>query len=151
MTYWTRTKDVILVLERINKMPKLKYGDKTAKALDNYIKDYKIPTGRTRTGIVASYRSMKNNFDTMNKMQLRESDPFFHCKANYEATFRGGVVGGSVADVISDLKEVKDVFVTGYPIKDSLRDQRANLRGKLGALDGKSLRETCPTHHTKYK
>lgn len=118
-------------------MPKSKYGDKTAAALDNYMKDYKIPTGKTRTGFVASYRSMKNNFDTMNKMKLKESDPFFHCKANYEATLRDGVVGGSVADVISDLKEAKDVFVTGYPIKDSLRDQHANLRGKLGALNGK--------------
>ena len=132
-------------------MPKLKYGDKTAKALDNYIKDYKMPTGRIRTGLITSYRSMKNNFDTMNKMELKESDPFFHCKANYEATLRGGVVGMTVADVLSDLKEAKDIFINGYPLKDSLRDQRANLRGKLGALREKTLKETCPTHHTKYK
>jgi len=57
----------------------------------------------------------------MRKMGLKESDTFFHCKANYEATKRSGLYGATV------------------------------LRGQKGALQGKSLRETCPTHHTKYK
>ena len=56
---------------------KPKYGDKTAAALDNYIKDYKMSKGTTRTSLISSYHSMKNNFDTMNKMKLKESDPFF--------------------------------------------------------------------------
>ena len=76
---------------------------------------------------------------------------FFHCKANYEATLQNGVVGMTVADIINNVKEAKDVFITGYPIKDSFQDQKANLRGQIGALNGKSLKETCPTHHTKYK
>lgn len=74
-------------------MPKSKYGDKTAKALDNYMKDYKITTGKTRTGVVAPFYDLKRNHDTMKKMELKESDPFFHCKANYEATSRGGKYG----------------------------------------------------------
>ena len=87
----------------------------------------------------------------VNKMELKESDKFFHCKANYEATSRGGVVGMTVADFINNTKELKDVFVTGYPIQDSLTDQGANLKGQIGALVGKTLKQSCPTHHTKYK
>ena len=29
-------------------MPKLKYGDKTAQILDNYVDNYKMPKGKTR-------------------------------------------------------------------------------------------------------
>jgi len=87
----------------------------------------------------------------MRKMGLKESDTFFHCKANYEATKRGGLYGATVANVIDISKEVKDLLKNKYPVRDSLRDYRANFRGQKGALQGKSLRETCPTHHTKYK
>ena len=47
------------------------------------------------------------NYATMHTKGLKESDQFFHCKANYEATTE--------------------------------------------AKQGKSLRATCPTHHSKYK
>ena len=48
-------------------------------------------------------------------------------------------------------RENFDQKVKGYPITDTLADQRANFRGRHGAAMGKTLRETCPTHHTKYK
>lgn len=128
-----------------------KYGDKTAKKLDNYMKNYTMPKGKTRTGLVAPKNDMFRNYDTMREMELKESDPFFHCKANYEATSRGGLYGATVANIIDTGKEIKDIFINKYPVSDSLRDYRANLRGQKGALKGKSLQETCPTHHTKYK
>ena len=128
-----------------------RYGDKTAKELDNYMKSYTMPEGRTKTGIAAPKHDMFRNYNTMKKMKLKESDPFLHCKANYEATQRGGIYGVVVANTIDIIKEAKDIFYNKYPVDDSLRDYRANLRGQYGALKGKSLRETCPTHHTKYK
>ena len=83
-------------------------------------------------------------------MKLKESDPFFHCKANYEAASRG-TYSGLAAYALDVAKEAKDIGYSGYPVSDSLRDFRANIRGQQGAAMGKTLRETCPTHHTKYK
>jgi hypothetical protein len=128
-----------------------RYGDKTAKKLDNYLQNYTIPVGKTKTGLAAPAKDMFRNYDTMKNMKLKESDPFFHCKANYEATKRGGLYGLAVANVIDTGKEIKDLIVSKYPLDDSLRDYRANLKGQKGALQKKSLEETCPTHHTKYK
>ena len=91
---------------------------------------------------------MQRNFNTMNQLQLKESDLFFHCKANYEAASRG-LYGASVAATIGYAKEIKDALK--YPITDGLRDLRANARGRHGARTGKTIQETCPTHHTKYK
>lgn len=34
-----------------------KYGDKTAKELDKYIKGYALPKGRTRTGLIAPVKA----------------------------------------------------------------------------------------------
>ncbi len=84
----------------------------------------------------------------MNELELKESDPFFHCKAHYEAASRGAY-GAAVSAVGGYLKEAKDIFK--YPLDDCKKDLRANARGRLGVKEGKSLRETCPTHHTKYK
>lgn len=128
-----------------------KYGDKTAKELDNYLKNYQSEQGKTRTGLVAPAKDMFRNYNTMKEMKLKESDSFFHCKANYEATKRGGLYGASVANIIDVGKEMKDIFINKYPLTDSVRDYRANLRGQRGALQGKTLEKTCPTHHTKYK
>ena len=86
----------------------------------------------------------------MKNMALKESDPFFHCKGNYEAASRG-MLGAITAAELDYLKELKDIFINRYPIKDSMRDMRANYRGMAGALTGKTLFETCPTHHSEYK
>ena len=83
-------------------------------------------------------------------MGLKESDPFFHCKANYEAASRG-TYSGLAAYALDVVKEIKDIGYNHRPISDSLRDFRANIRGQQGAKKGKTLEETCPTHHTKYK
>lgn len=127
-----------------------KYGDKTAKELDNYLKNYKPVLGKTRTGLVAPINDMFRNYNTMKKMKLKESDPFFHCKANYEAATRGSY-GGFIADKLGVVKEIWDSEVNKFPVSDTVRDLRANARGRAGAKAGKTLRETCPTHHTKYK
>ena len=57
-----------------------KYGDKTAKRLDAYLKGYTIPKGRVRTGLIAPFYDMQRNFNTMNQLQLKESNPFFIAK-----------------------------------------------------------------------
>ena len=68
----------------------------------------------------------------------------------YEAASRGAY-GEAVAEKFGYLKERFDMLVKGDSRGASEADLRANARGRAGAKAGKSLRETCPTHHTKYK
>lgn len=56
-----------------------------------------------------------------------------------------------MAEKFGYLKERFDMLVKGDSRGASEADLRANARGRAGAKAEKSLRETCPTHHTKYK
>ena len=127
-----------------------RYGNKTAKALDNYLKRYKLPTGVTRSGLGAPIKDLQRNYKTMKTMNLIPSDHFFHCKANYEAASRGRY-GAAVATGAGYLREIGDVLIKGDSLSAARRDLRANARGRAGAKAGKTLKATCPTHHTKYK
>ena len=60
-----------------------KYGDKTAKELDKYIKGYTLPKGRTRTGLIAPVKDLLRNYKTMKSKNLDPSDKFFHCKTSF--------------------------------------------------------------------
>ena len=131
-------------------MPKTKYGDKTAKVLDNYIKDYSVPKWPEYFGKAAPVVDFARNYITMKQKNLNPSDKFFHCKANYDATTRGPH-GEMIAKKMSNLREAIDRKIKGDSLKSSINDQKANLRGRIGAKKGKTLRESCPTHHSKYK
>lgn len=126
------------------------YGDATAKELDNYIKDYKLPKGKTRTGLIAPIHDLARNYFIMKEKGLDPSDHFFHCKANYEAASRGEY-GATVARELGYLKEIIDQKLKGDSAEASNADLRANFRGRHGALMKKTLKETCPTHYKKYK
>lgn len=110
------------------------------------MKNYKPVLGKTGAGLAAPVKDLKCSHTLMKEMKLKESNPFFHCKANYEATKRSGVYGAGVANIIDAGKEMKDIFINKYPIADSVRDYRANLRGQRGALQGKTLEK--PVRHT---
>ena len=87
-----------------------KYGAATAKALDNYLKDYKIPKWPNYFGPVAPVIDFGRNYIDMHKKNLDPSDKFFHCKANYEAASRDGYVyNDTIAKLLGDLREWFDV------------------------------------------
>ena len=71
------------------------------------MKNYKPVLGKTRTGLAAPVKDLKRSHTLMKEMKLKESDLFFHCKANYEATKRSGVYGAGVANIIDAGKEMK--------------------------------------------
>lgn len=48
MKYRNKILHYSLLLIFSKNMPKLKYGDKTAQILDNYVDNYKMPKGKTR-------------------------------------------------------------------------------------------------------
>ncbi len=69
------------------------------------------------------------NYSDMRQANWKDSDKYFHAKANFQATHRGP--GGEFfAERFSNLREIWDQRVKGYPFSDSQLDQRANLFGR---------------------
>lgn len=127
-----------------------RYGDKTQKELENYLSGYSMPTGKTRTGLAAPYHDFKRNHREMENLELMESDKFFHCKANYESASRSAY-GALAAGALSVGREISDALTKGDNFSQIWSDIKADERGIRGGSLKKTLRETCPTHHTKYK
>ena len=75
---------------------------------------------------------------------------FIWCKANYEAASRG-VYGALVAGALSVGREISDAVIKGDNFSQIWSDIKADARGIRGGCLKKSLHESCPTHHTKYK
>ena len=70
----------------------------------------------------------KNYYD-MRKLNLRNSDKYFHAKANFQAT-RRGPGGAFIAIRLSNLREIIDQRIKGDSWFDSMEDQRANIYGR---------------------
>ena len=69
-----------------------------------------------------------------NYIDMRDADTigagkYFHCKANCEASSLGDI-GDSVAQTISNGREIVDQRIKGDPKSASVEDQRANLAGR---------------------
>jgi RHS repeat-associated protein len=82
---------------------------------------------------------MKNYYE-MREANTIGADKYFHAKANFEAASRGP--GGEFfARHFSNLREIWDQNVKGYPRSDTLADQAANIWGRsqvVIAPDGRS-------------
>jgi RHS repeat-associated protein len=75
---------------------------------------------------------MVRNYYDMRDANWRDSDKYFHCKANCEAARRGR--GGRMAAcMLSDGREWFDQVVKGDSAADSAEDQIANRFGRDGA------------------
>jgi RHS repeat-associated protein len=70
-----------------------------------------------------------NAYSEMREANWINSDKYFHMKANFNATLRGP--GGRFFAVhFSNLREIWDQRIKGYPRWDSLLDQEANQYGR---------------------
>jgi len=69
------------------------------------------------------------NYSDMREVNVKKSDKYFHCKANYEAASYGPG-GVFFAEHFSNLREIWDQNVKGYPLWDSVSDQEANQWGR---------------------
>lgn len=83
----------------------------------------------------------RRNYSDMREANTIGADKYYHCAANCEASSRGDV-GRSVAERISNAREIVDQRIGGDPPQASQQDQRANLAGRnAGDRVGQSSRE----------
>ena len=75
---------------------------------------------------------------------------FIWCKSNYDAASIG-VYGALAAGALSVGREISDAMIKGDNFSQIWSDIKADARGIRGGRLKKSLHESCPTHHTKYK
>ena len=74
-----------------------------------------------------------SNYNDMRQLNWRNSDKYFHAKANFEAAGRGAG-GAFFAEHFSNLREIWDQNVKGYPKSDSRLDQAANTFGRRQSM-----------------
>jgi hypothetical protein len=97
-----------------------------------------------------AFMDFKRNFEDMNATRLEGGDKYFYCKANYEAASRGWV-GKMTSKILSDVKEMKDMYIDADPSIESQTDQIANYHGREAVLSGKytSAKEACAIFRPK--
>ena len=125
------------------------YGRLTEKLLNEYLENGGLEdVNKDKHWLVAPFYDFLRNYNDMNRLNLIESDPFFHCKANYDAAKRG-LYGAIIARVLSDSIEYVDLLKEG--LSPSLKDLRADDTGWNGAVKGKSLLDSCSRYMQDYK
>lgn len=116
------------------------FGAKMADSLSNSLDAMEQGSGATMDFV--------DNYMDMLSANVKKSDKYFHCKANCEAS-RRGVHGDNVAKGLSNVRELWDQNVKGYPFSDSRADQKANQVGRAAAKTFRSCREGCAPYRPR--
>lgn len=96
------------------------------------VDDFTRALVRAVSSVVGATRDFRNNYSAMRDANTIGADKYFHCKANCEATRRGGL-GELTATVLSAGRELTDIM-RGKSGADAARaDLDANARGRAGA------------------
>jgi hypothetical protein len=107
--------------------------------------------------IGGAFQDFVRNHRDMKEADTIGADKYFHCKANYEATHRGGF-GETRSEILSTAREAYGIAKAyakreGYneTAKDTLEDMAANYVGRETAKSGKfsSSREACAIFRPK--
>jgi RHS repeat-associated protein len=89
------------------------------------------PSSTYTSQFLQGAQDMASNYSDMRFANWRNSDKYFHCKANCQAT-RRGPGGKQAACLVSDGREWWDENFKGYG--DGAADQSANRHGRDGAI-----------------
>lgn len=84
-------------------------------------------TGRSEA--VGAARDFGRNYQNMRAANTIGADKYFHCRANCEASSRGEA-GRTVAERISNAREIVDHRIRGDSPQSSQQDQAANVAGR---------------------
>ena len=93
-------------------------------------------------------KAFRKNYSDMRQANWIDSDKYFHCKANCEAT-KCGPCGYDQACLISNFREDFDQGIKGDPAAASAADQVANNFGRDGARKNPSM--ACSTTCASYR
>jgi len=95
--------------------------------VDNNPSNFRDPHGLSPTQAIGAVMDFIRNYSQMRNW--KQSDKYFHCKANCEAA-RRGPTGATVACRLSDMREWLDQNIKGDLPEDSEADQYANRYGR---------------------
>lgn len=106
--------------------------------------------------VIGSVRDFKKNYEDSREANVRNSDKYFHSKANCEATQRG-TTGKKMAELLSNSRELYDYHKKTKlqkqskedVLKDSKEDQEANEYGRKQALKNPNV--NCKILVNKYR
>ena len=121
---------------KIDQKPDGQKNNNKLEYLQGMFNDYKSLEDPVNTALY-SLGAFLTNYSNMKDANTIGADKYFHAKANYEAA-QQGIVGSTVAKIISDLRELTDsyrnIHEKGYTPefskKDSDEDQKANDEGR---------------------
>lgn len=121
----------------------------TERALILKVAESKKDSNGVIQGLSATKDFVKNWIDMRNANTI-DSDKYFHCKANYEATKRGNS-GQKTAEYLSDRREMYGRGKNDYTLKDEVQDREANLYGREAAKSNKykSAQDACSVYRVK--
>ncbi len=109
-------------------------------------------------GLETVYEAFRRNFSAMREANWKNSDKYFHCKANCEAVrefpntcYSETSERYSDAKWWSDSREAFDRIVKGDTKLDSWSDEQANAAGRNGAVDypSSSCQEICNSYRPR--
>lgn len=116
----------------------------------NEVPEQKANTQAASKGTGGAIGDFVRNYNDMRDANTIGADKYFHCKANCEATQRGGL-GEATATGMSNLREWLDMNVKGDPKWASDQDQEANRFGREAAKKwpGQSCGTSCGPYRPK--
>jgi hypothetical protein len=90
-----------------------------------------------------------HNYIDMRIANTKNSDKYFHCKANCEAASHG-LVGYTLSIGISEIREISDEHIKNDSAEDCNADREANKLGREGGLY-KPIEMSCQQVCSKYR
>lgn len=94
---------------------------------------------------VGAVSDFGRNYSDMRTANTINSDKYFHCKANCEASRRGST-GRNAACLLSDSREWFDQNIKGDPASASAADQAANAYGRNNSSGASSCEAACSVY-----
>jgi hypothetical protein len=101
------------------------------------------------TKVNAAFLGFINNYIDMRIANTKNSDKYFHCKANCEAA-SSGFIGHITSIGISEIREISDQYIKNDSAEDCDADRVANDYGRQGGAT-KSNDVSCQQVCNKYR
>ena len=106
---------------------------------------FRDPYGLDWQDSVGAVGDFYKNYSDMRDKNVKNSDKYFHCMANCQASSRGPD-GLSMAQNLSNLRESFDENIKGDSSQACQADIAANSQGQIGGSLGNSCSAACESY-----